>query len=79
MLGLLQKVGGIEGLLGIVSTFRGLFTAFRQFTPMLKRLFGMFGKRKRVAGKGNRDSRRKGRRRGRMPHASRRKNRKSAR
>jgi hypothetical protein len=66
MLGLLQKVGGIEGLLSIVGTIRGFMDTFQRIAPMFKRMFGNFGKRKTSKRRRSQYSPFKGRRRERF-------------
>ncbi|GLI09673.1 hypothetical protein YDYSG_57050 [Paenibacillus tyrfis] len=64
--GLIDKLGGVEGIVETFNKVQKMVQSVQQFAPMLKVLLGSFGKKDTAASKsgGNRSGRRRRRRRG---------------
>ncbi|PUA34798.1 hypothetical protein C8Z91_33535 [Paenibacillus elgii] len=64
--GIVDKLGGVEGIVETISKMQKMVQSVQQFAPMLKVLFGSFGKKDAAASKsgGSRSGRRRRRRRG---------------
>ncbi|MBU7315396.1 hypothetical protein [Paenibacillus oleatilyticus] len=62
----IDKLGGVEGIVETFNKMQKMVQSVQQFAPMLKVLFGSFGKKDAAASKsgGNRSGRRRRRRRG---------------
>ncbi|WP_051775973.1 hypothetical protein [Paenibacillus tyrfis] len=64
--GVIDKLGGVEGIVETFSKMQKMVQSVQQFAPMLKVLFGSFGKKDTAASKSgsNKSGRRRRRRRG---------------